>query len=1390
MPRTQLTSREIGSVQRNDIDTSTTGQALITKILPGTGISLSSTGVDAGTGDVTINATTYSGTNFILNQTTQQASANFNIDGSGTIGGVLTVNSSIYTLGSGMVRVEGNAGAGAPTGSAGIGLELFSQTASASYVTSYNRTTSVYAPLVYYASLHTFSGGNMLVGYTTSQGPYIGQFNGGVLVSGNLGVSGSSAGIGTVNPTFVTGGGLEIYNATDVRLRLTNPTVGTSAGGGGTELAVGSTGQLSFINRYATGEFAWYPNNTERMRLTYDGKLLVGYTTSQGSYVGQFNGAIWASGLIQAGGNLVVAGTANITGAITSTGTISSNVATNSGSFIIGGTTVLSATTGALLTINAGGFTNVNIASGNLLVGYSASQGSYIGQFNGGIYIGKNSTYSDDGTAAAISIRTVANSNLRLNIGYDSTTGFAYIQPINNGIAWTNLNLNPNGGKVGIGATGSDLQSPLTVVYGSGSDGISIAHTANFTSGAENGINFIQDATSAGTKLGRIASYFDGTSMWGMKFYGYNGTASAVGMTLTGDGKLLVGYTAAPQSTPKVQVNGGIWASGVIENFPNFASGTSGVVAAFGRKSSWATNDYERLQLGFSHLDSIYNGSTWDFAIRTGSSAASGTEALRVTGDQKLLVGYTASQGSYIAQFGGGILVGGQPIFGYGGHTGVGTTVYNISINPTLGYSNRRQIAASYVSGYGDGYVYSNLHFTNDTTVSASFDGRVSTEAAVLAKSQLSLFFDGTVALVPSISANVLIGTTSNLAGYRLQVNGATYINGNLALGGSTSSSTASPIAIDLGGTYSSAAGANLKLKLYNDGTNVYGLGVSANQLDYVAAGASSHVFYGNGAEQFRIGTTSVTAAAGKINLGSGTFPSWNSSIPNIIQSNLSSFSIGSGTDGAVFLTQNSYLNSAGTSWIYSGTAAAAQYYMSVGTHVWRVAPSGTAGGTNSWTGGSMTFDNSGKLLVGYASSQGSYAIQANGSVLASGVTAMSGISIGTQTFNGAINIDYGTNSFIKFAGNVGGGIYSINSYIGFAFAAAGLISDAGAEDIIIRTPSTKKIRFTTNGGTSTEMMFDAGKLLVGYTSSQGSYLLQVNGSVYSPNTGLFGVVTGGSTANTPVSGGGAISMGGSVTAGYAWLHTWSSLPLTFGYSGTELMRLLNDGKFLVGYTASQGSYVGQFNGNVLANGGLYASGNSPVTILPTALQTTANTATVAGQKIILYGSVNTDFAGLSVDQNGMVFVSAMWGGAPGGGFGVNVANKLAALTIDKNGAAVFQSGVTINSTLTATAQIKGQGHIQNITPTKTAAYTVAATDYTIFGDVTAGGFTVTLPTAVGRAGQIYVIKKVDSSVNTLTVAAAASETIDGVATYLLSGTRAFIIIQSNGAVWYVISKG
>lgn len=57
MARTEIISTQIknNTVNKDDIDVSTTTKALITKVIAGTNINIGSTGVDPGTGDVTVN---------------------------------------------------------------------------------------------------------------------------------------------------------------------------------------------------------------------------------------------------------------------------------------------------------------------------------------------------------------------------------------------------------------------------------------------------------------------------------------------------------------------------------------------------------------------------------------------------------------------------------------------------------------------------------------------------------------------------------------------------------------------------------------------------------------------------------------------------------------------------------------------------------------------------------------------------------------------------------------------------------------------------------------------------------------------------------------------------------------------------------------------------------------------------------------------------------------------------------------------------------------------------------------------------------------------------------------------------------------------------------------
>ena len=90
---------------------------------------------------------------------------------------------------------------------------------------------------------------------------------------------------------------------------------------------------------------------------------------------------------------------------------------------------------------------------------------------------------------------------------------------------------------------------------------------------------------------------------------------------------------------------------------------------------------------------------------------------------------------------------------------------------------------------------------------------------------------------------------------------------------------------------------------------------------------------------------------------------------------------------------------------------------------------------------------------------------------------------------------------------------------------------------------------------------------------------------------------------------------------------------------------------------------------------------------------------------------------------------------------------------------------------------------------TKTAAYTVdLAIDHIVRVDTnTTGAFTVTLP-AGHVAGDVVVIKDVvgNCGVDNCTIDANGSETIDGVATFVMTVNYQSVALVSDGTNWLV----
>lgn len=82
---------------------------------------------------------------------------------------------------------------------------------------------------------------------------------------------------------------------------------------------------------------------------------------------------------------------------------------------------------------------------------------------------------------------------------------------------------------------------------------------------------------------------------------------------------------------------------------------------------------------------------------------------------------------------------------------------------------------------------------------------------------------------------------------------------------------------------------------------------------------------------------------------------------------------------------------------------------------------------------------------------------------------------------------------------------------------------------------------------------------------------------------------------------------------------------------------------------------------------------------------------------------------------------------------------------------------------------------------------TLDSSHYSVMCDATGGAFSVNLPAAGTCEGRVYNIKKIDVSVNAITVDADGGELIDGVITQSISGQYDSMQIQSDGTEWWIL---
>ena len=121
---------------------------------------------------------------------------------------------------------------------------------------------------------------------------------------------------------------------------------------------------------------------------------------------------------------------------------------------------------------------------------------------------------------------------------------------------------------------------------------------------------------------------------------------------------------------------------------------------------------------------------------------------------------------------------------------------------------------------------------------------------------------------------------------------------------------------------------------------------------------------------------------------------------------------------------------------------------------------------------------------------------------------------------------------------------------------------------------------------------------------------------------------------------------------------------------------------------------------------------------------------------------------------------------------------------------------LALASFLATLAPGQSPGGIKNLTDNKagisynansrtvTNNYTVQPEDHTLLVDATTAAVTITLRPVGAKAFPYLVIKKIDSSTNTVTIDGAGANTIDGVSTLVLRNRYSSVVLHADATEW------
>jgi hypothetical protein len=237
---------------------------------------------------------------------------------------------------------------------------------------------------------------------------------------------------------------------------------------------------------------------------------------------------------------------------------------------------------------------------------------------------------------------------------------------------------------------------------------------------------------------------------------------------------------------------------------------------------------------------------------------------------------------------------------------------------------------------------------------------------------------------------------------------------------------------------------------------------------------------------------------------------------------------------------------------------------------------------------------------------------------------------------------------------------------------------------------------------------------------------------------------------------------------------TGTNTGMTFTNSGTGSFAF--NSSSTTGTTTSSGLVL---NANSLTSGtGIYASTTS-VQDGNLASFVVNSTGALDGQT-----AINIATAGANSNSNKTTYGLQSSNTHTGTG-SINVGGLFSATGGGTNYGLIVSNGSSGFGTQTPTSTVHINGSYAGSYVAKTANYTATSSDYCI--TFTSGTDTLTLPTAVGITGRIYIYKNISG--NNGVIATTSSQTIDGTAAPLTAiANKKSYLLMSNGANWIIIS--